>query len=545
MEKYIRISSLVLLATVAMLLAVPHFSLIAGSSEKGHKDLFQTSDRCFACHNGLSTSSGEDISIGLSWRPTMMANSARDPYWQAGVRRELIDHSESKKAIEDECAICHMPMARYQSHFEGKEAEVFSHLTDGSDDRMDRLALDGVSCSLCHQITKDKLGTRESLVGGFVVDTTRSKGERAEYGPFKIEDGQIRIMKTSSGGYKPTEGEHIRQSELCATCHTLITKALGPGGQVIGQLPEQMPYQEWLASEFKDKQSCQNCHMPVVQENTRAANTLGHPREGVSRHVFVGGNFFMLRVLNKYRNDLGVIALPQEFEAAANRTTDHLKANTAQVTIDQVDVNAGRLQADITVQNLGGHKFPTAYPSRRAWLHVTVKDRNGSAVFESGALNPNGSIQGNDNDADPLRYEPHYTEINGADQVQIYEDIMVGTNDMPTTGLLTAVRFIKDNRLLPKGFNKNAVDSDIAPKGSAMTDANFAGGGDKIRYSIPVGNAQGPFQVEVEFWFQPISFRWANNLKSYKAMETERFTRYYDSMSSASGVMLTRVTATK
>jgi hypothetical protein len=410
---------------------------------------------------------------------------------------------------------------------------------------MDRLAQDGVSCSLCHQITKDKLGTRESLVGGFVVDTTKSKGERAEYGPFKIEDGQLRIMRTSSGGYKPTEGEHIRQSELCATCHTLITKALGPGGQVIGQLPEQMPYQEWYASEFKDKQSCQNCHMPVVQEDTRVANTLGRPREGVSRHVFVGGNFFMQRVLNKYRSDLGVIALPQEFEAAANRTVEHLKANTAQVTIDQVDVTGGRLQADISVQNLSGHKFPTAYPSRRAWLHVTVKDRNGRAVFESGALNPNGSIQGNDNDADPLRYELHYTEINNADQVQIYEDIMVGANDMPTTGLLTAVRFIKDNRLLPKGFDKRAVEADIAPKGAAMDDANFTSGGDKIRYSVPVGNAQGPFQVEAEFWFQPISFRWANNLKSYKAMETERFTGYYDTMSSGSGVMLTRTTATK
>ncbi len=148
---------------------------------------------------------------------------------------------------------------------------------------------------------------------------------------------------------------------------------------------------------------------------------------------------------------------------------------------------------------------------------MTVKDRNGRAVFESGALNPNGSIQGNDNDADPLRYEPHYTEINSTDQVQIYEDIMVGANNMPTTGLLTAVRFIKDNRLLPKGFNKRTVDADIAPKGSAMDDDNFTGGGDKIRYSIAVGNAQGPFQVEAEFWFQPISFRWANNLKSYKA----------------------------
>ena len=187
------------------------------------------------------------------------------------------------------------PWRSYQSKYEGKDAEVFSRLAFGSDDRMDRFAQDGVSCSMCHQITQDKLGTRESLVGGFVVDTTKSKGERAEYGPYKIEDGQNRIMRTSSGGYRPTEGEHIRKSELCATCHTLITKALGPGGQVIGQLPEQMPYQEWLASEFRDKKSCQNCHMPAVEEETRIAVTLGLPRENMGRHIFVGGNFFMLQ----------------------------------------------------------------------------------------------------------------------------------------------------------------------------------------------------------------------------------------------------------
>src|SRR5207245_5034730 len=52
------------------------------------KPEFQTSDRCVACHNGLTTKSGEDISIGLDWRPSMMANSSRDPYWQASVRRE-------------------------------------------------------------------------------------------------------------------------------------------------------------------------------------------------------------------------------------------------------------------------------------------------------------------------------------------------------------------------------------------------------------------------------------------------------------------------
>src|SRR5690242_5344181 len=162
---------------------------VPADSAKIKKELFQTSDRCFACHNTLSTSAGEDISIGFAWRPTMMANSARDPYWQAGVRRKSIDHAESKGAIEDECSKCHMPMARFQSHFEKKEGQVFSHLEDlDSDDRMDQLARDGVSCSLCHQIQKDNLGTRESLVGNFLIDTTRSLGQREEYGPFQIDD---------------------------------------------------------------------------------------------------------------------------------------------------------------------------------------------------------------------------------------------------------------------------------------------------------------------------------------------------------------------
>src|SRR4030095_7740284 len=508
-----------------VLMSLPKSDKAAESEPKTAKiDLFQASDRCFACHNGLSTSAGEDISIGFAWRPSMMANSARDPYWQAGVRRETIDHSESKSAIEDECSKCHMPMARYQSRYEGKEGEVFSHLSFNSDDRLDRLAQDGVSCSLCHQIQKEKLGMRESFVGGFVVDTTRPRAEREADGPFKIEIGDNRIMRTSTSGYRPTEGEHIRQSELCATCHTLITTALGPGGKKIGELPEQMPYQEWLQSDFKENQSCQNCHMPVVEEMVRVTNTMGRYREGMARHTFVGGNFFMQRMLNKYRDELGVAALPEEFEAAATRTVEQLRSKTAQIAIDSVDVNAGRLQAEISLQNLTGHKFPTAYPSRRAWLHFTVKDRSGRLVFESGALNPDGSITGNDNDADKTRCEPHYTEIKTTDQVQIYEDIMVGPDNLPTTGLLTALRFIKDNLLLPKGFDKRKVEQEIAVQGAAVNDADFLGGGDKVRYSVFVGNAQGPFQVEAEFWFQPISFRWANNLKPYRAMEPQRFT---------------------
>jgi hypothetical protein len=240
-----------------------------------------------------------------------------------------------------------------------------------------------------------------------------------------------------------------------------------------------------------------------------------------------------------------VPAMPSEMEAAAMRTIAHLQNETAKVSIASAEVRGGRLEAELAVENLSGHKFPTAYPSRRSWLHVTVRDRNGAAVFESGAIEPSGLIKGNDNDADPLKYEPHYTQITSPDQVQIYEGIMVDMNGKVTTGLLNAVRYEKDNRTLPKGFNKATADAEIGVKGAAAQDQNFNAGGDRINYSIALGNAQGPFTIETEMYFQPISYRWAQNLKMFDAMEPKRFVGYYESMSPGSAIVISSAKATR
>lgn len=504
---------------------------------------FQTSDRCVACHNGLSTRSGEDISIGLAWRPTMMANAARDPYWHAGVRRETIDHPESRADIEDECSICHMPMARFESRLGGHEGTVFSHLGFLPDDPGDRQAADGVSCSLCHQIGKDKLGTRESFVGSFVIGGPTGQGDRQEFGPYAPEAGHTRIMRSSTGGFIPTQSMHIRESEVCATCHTLLTKPLGPDGKAIGEFPEQVPYQEWLHSEYREKRSCQSCHMPGVEEDVAITSVLGSPRAGVSRHTFVGGNFFMNGILNRNRAELSVEALPDELTAAAQRTKSHLESEAAQISIGKMEEHGGRLDAEVTVANLGGHKLPTAYPSRRVWLHLVVRDGNNRTVFESGAVNSEGAIAGNDNDTDAARFEPHYTEIRDAGQVQIYEAIMADSKGGVTTGLLHAVRYLKDNRMLPRGFDKKTANADIAVAGEALADADFVDGSDRIRYSIDLGNAKGPFHMEARLCYQPISHRWAKNLESYDAEESRRFVRYYKAASSASMVVLARAQA--
>jgi hypothetical protein len=505
---------------------------------------FHTSDRCVACHNGLTTASGRDVSIGFDWRASMMGNSSRDPYWHASVRRESIDHRESAAAIEDECSVCHMPIPRYEAKLRGEQGRVFAHLPFAADDKEGRQAADGVSCAVCHQISTERLGTRESFNGGFVVQPPPSADARPEYGPFEVEPGHRRIMLSSTEGYRPTQSPHIRESEICATCHTLLTQALGPDGAVVGSLPEQVPYQEWLHSDFKNTQSCQSCHMPEIGEPAPATRVFGTLRDGLRRHSFVAANFFMQRMLNRYRDALDVEALPHELTAAADHTVEYLQSRAATVRIENAGRDGDRVRADVVVENLGGHKLPTAYPARRAWLHVTVRDGNGRIVFESGALNPDGSVTGNDNDADASTFEPHYTEITAADQVQIYESILGDANGAVTTGLLNGVRYLKDNRLLPRGFDKQTADADIAVHGAAVDDPDFVAAGDRVRYRVPVGSATGPFTVSADLVYQPIGFRWANNLKRYDAAEPRRFTSYYDSMAASSATTLATAAAT-
>lgn len=501
--------------------------------------LFQTSDNCVACHNNLSTPSGEDVSIGTSWRATMMANSGRDPYWQASVRREVLEHPALQAEIEDECSTCHMPMARYQAKAEGRHGQVFAHLPVGASTEDEaRLAADGVSCTVCHQITNDKLGTPASFVGGFSIDETKPVRQRQVYGPYEIDNGRARIMQSSSE-FRPTQGEHIRKSELCATCHTLFTDARDINGKIVGRLPEQVPYQEWQHSEYGKSQSCQSCHMPAVKDSIAISGVWGQQRPGLARHEFLGGNFFMLEMLNRYRSALGTEALPQELDASAQRTIRHLQSATADVSLSSERMN-NQLRADVVVRNLTGHKFPTAYPSRRAWLHFTVRDVNGKVVFESGAVGADGAIEGADGDADALKMEPHYREITRPDEVQIFESVMADADGRLTTALLSGARFVKDNRILPRGFDKTSASADIAVRGTALDDPAFVGGSDRVRYTIDLRNATGPFKVEAALSYQPISYRWARNLGRHQASEIQRFVGYYDAMAKASSVVVAR-----
>src|SRR5262249_32161999 len=286
-------------------------------------------------------------------------------------------------------------------------------------------------------------------------------------------------------------------------------------------------------------------HMPQIAGNIPVTSLFGVPRPGAKRHTFVGGNFFMLRTLNNYRDDLSVTALPEEFTTASQQTVDFLQSQSARVSIPAVETSDGTLRVDVFVENLTGHKLPTAYPSRRAWLHVAIHDHVGRLVFESGALNPNGSIRGNSNDFDAARYEPHFREITSADQVEIYETILHDADGHVTTGLVSTIGYLKDNRLLPAGFDKRSALPDVQVVGDAAHDPNFTDEGSLVRYSVGIDLSTSPFHIEAELWYEPIAFRWAHNLAPYQSEEPRRFVGYYESLASTAAVMLAKAEVTK
>jgi hypothetical protein len=95
-------------------------------------------------------------------------------------------------------------------------------------------------------------------------------------------------------------------------------------------------------------------------------------------------------------------------------------------------------------------------------------------VFESGNLD--GSIVANDNDDGRLQYTTHHGRIERGEEVQIYESVMRDQATHVTTGLLHAVGYLKDNRVLAVGFDKRTAPAHIGVVSEAMEDANFLSG---------------------------------------------------------------------
>lgn len=492
---------------------------------------FTGAGNCAICHTGITDAAGKDVSFDTQWRPGMMTNSAKDPYWLAQVESEVERFPELKATIEQICSTCHMPMAHTEAVATGQASMILDNGFLNAGHPLHQVAIDGVSCTLCHQIQPDGLGTPASFSGGYVIDTATALPNRLIFGAFSNLRGQVMSARV---GYVPLYGEHMTRSELCATCHVLYTPFVDAQGNVKGEFPEQTPYLEWEHSEFGDGAGtdvqCQECHMPAATGSVPLSVVPRNlpPRSPVRQHTFTGGNTLMLKMHQANVAELGLTASTEHLEQALAETTTLLQTRTARVSIPEATVSGDTLTAVVLVENQTGHKFPTSFPSRRAWIHLTVTDASGKVVFESGKPAADGSIAGCDADADVKTYEPHHDAITSPEQVQIYEPIMGNTEGEVTYTLVRGARYLKDNRILPRGFDKATAHKDIAVYGSAADDANFVGGSDRVTYRIPVSGFAGPFRVEAQVLYQSISYRFAEDLREEHGAHVQQFMRMWD-----------------
>lgn len=440
-------------------------------------DRFRDGEACGQCHlvpdsntTVLHDGTGANVSPVLLWRSSLMAMAARDPFYLAVFAEELAKAPGRADQIEPLCTRCHGPAGSEELAAHGQHL-TFDDLTSGTSPAA-LLARGGVTCTLCHQIAAGNLGSESSFTGGFTVGYARQLFGR--YGDPMTSPMQLIV------NYTPTLGDHIAKAELCATCHTVIVDA--PAGQVV----EQATYLEWRSSSFPaDGKPCQACHVPASDD---AGNPIDvpiagfpaglSPRMPFGKHVFVGGNSYVLQLLADAIDWSGAAIPASELKASAARDEAHLRT-AAKLSIVDAHREGDTAVVTVRVENETGHKLPTGYPSRRMWLHVTA------GAFESGAP------------ATLAAPQPHRDTITSPDQAQIWEAQLVDPSGHVTHRTLGASGYAKDDRILPKGFAPTAADAARTDPIGTGGDASFVPGSDDVTYRMTGVAAGTPIAIEL------------------------------------------------
>jgi hypothetical protein len=293
---------------------------------------------------------------------------------------------------------------------------------------------------------------------------------------------------------------------------------------------------------------CAGCHLPARDvdgfaiETRIARNPRGRdfpptaPRAPFGRHLLVGGNTLVPALLRDRALDdetravaragelAASVATPAELDATLAAAREQLERRAARVAVEDLRRDGEALAFAVRVTNLAGHKLPTGHPSRRAWLCVRVRDAAGAVLFASGEVDARGALLGAD--GAPLAseraggpIEPHRDVVRGADEVALYQAVLRDTDGAPTFLLMRGAGFARDDRLLPAGWSPAHPDAArTAPVGTGA-DADFAGGGDRVRFELALPGAAGPLAIEAELRYQVLSARWLAELRAYDLPE--------------------------
>lgn len=490
-------------------------------------DYFHASGNCDGCHGNDPTgfanvdAEGNDISPIQLWRGSMMANSAKDPFWRAKVSHEVTLNPAHQSALEDKCTSCHAPLGRYSYHIDNLGPYAMSNLST------DSLGMDGVSCVSCHKQTTVQLG---SLHSGNLNFTTSPIVFGPHAKPFTppMQDFV---------GLEPVESQHILDAGICAGCHTLLTESVDLNGTPTGStFVEQATYHEWLNSVYEQQGyqgTCQGCHMPRVNDGVvlSANYTFLPQRSPVGKHELAGANVFMLKLMRDNWQQLGLWSDDADLSRTINATENMLRTQTLNVDLQMAGLTADTAYFTLRLENLAGHKFPSGYPSRRAFVEFIVTDNAGNPIFTSGLMDANHNLQN-----EMVPFEPHRNVINQPSQTQIYEMVMGDVNGNFTSVLERGYQHLKDNRLAPKGFTMaHTVYDTVQIVGNALTDPDFnfeggleGSGTDVVRYHVPLNGFSGNLKAVARIRYQTLPPRWTQEMFALNTAPINTFKNMYE-----------------
>ena len=487
--------------------------------------IFLPASRCKGCHghdplgNANVTLDGIDINLFDDWETSMMGLSGVDPLWKAKVRHEVMTNPGHATELQNLCTSCHAPMGHFAAFYKGADHYSLEDLES------DSLGLSGVGCLGCHSIGQDGLGNR--FTGDIPYDTSR-----VAYGPFTnpmVGPMQLYI------NIKPTYSDHVSQGRFCSPCHTLISNTVDLEGNPTGNsFVEQATFHEWLNSSYPAQgTTCQTCHMPEIEDPVKIANgyTALQGRSPFNLHTFAGANSFMVDLIKRNKTALGVNANDANFDSTLAAITRNLRYNTLNAELSFPEIANDSLSFELMLTNKSGHKFPSGYPSRRAFVEFKVTTETGETLFTSGSFGSDGEI---------INYggvvEPHHDVIRSENQVQIYEMNMGDVNGNFTTVLERASMYLKDNRLPPLGFtNQHASYDTMRVVGDAENDVDFNRNGstqgtgkDIVHYKIGLNGYSGPLNVTAKVYYQTVPPEWLSEMRLLDAPEISNFLTMFD-----------------
>ena len=287
----------------------------------------QDPSACAGCH----------ASQVQEWQGSMHAFAAEDPIFVAMQKRA---QRETNGQLGTFCAGCHSPIAVREGL-----------TTDGSNLASLPAQKRGVTCYFCHSAS----------------DTTDAHNNATTLSDDLVLRGEIKDPKPNAfhaSTYSALhDGDDLRASALCGTCHDVVT----PAGVAV-----ESSFAEWQRSLFShdvagQKLTCQGCHMP----GRDGAVAPGGPQRRVHDHSMPA---------------VDVATIP--FADAASQAAE-VQSNLDPALVAKMCVRPPQQgdTVEVTLDNaFVGHNFPSgAAHDRRVWLELVAYQAD-KVVYQTGVF---------------------------------------------------------------------------------------------------------------------------------------------------------------